>query len=159
DNAGAKIGFIAWEGDSGIAVNETLRVNGNIIGNPPLNPITNAFNGTNSLTNSSALYNMDLDVYNIENYIQIGDTQANVQLTSGQDLVLISTVVTKLNSQLPDGEITLNNYTNNCDSQAVELFYTVTNTGTDVLPSGTPIAIYVNNIFLELTYTQTDLYN
>jgi len=159
DNAGAKIGFIAWEGDSGIAVNETLRVNGNIIGNPPLNPINNAFNGTNSFTGSNALYNMDLDVYNIENYIQIGDTQASVQLTSGQDLVLISTVVTKLNSQLPDGEITLNDFDTDCDSQEVELFYTVKNTGTDVLPAGTPIAIYVNDIFLEITYTQTDLYN
>ncbi len=159
DNAGAKIGFIAWEGDSSIAVNETLRVNGNIIGNPPLNPINNAFNGTNSFTGSNALYNMDLDVYNIENYIQIGDTQASVQLTSGQDLVLISTVVTKLNSQLPDGEITLNDFDTDCDSQEVELFYIVKNTGTDVLPAGTPLAIYVNDIFLEITYTQTDLYN
>lgn len=159
DNAGAKIGFIAWEGDSGIAVNETLRVNGNIIGNPPLNPINNAFNGTNSFTGSNALYNMDLDVYNIENYIQIGDTQATVQLTSGQDLVLISTVVTKLNSQLPDGEITLNNFNNSCNNQEVELFYTTTNTGTDILPAGTSIAIYVNETFLTLTYTQTDLFN
>ncbi len=159
DNAGAKIGFIAWEGDSSIAVNETLRVNGNIIGNPPLNPINNAFNGTNSFTGSNALYNMDLDVYNIENYIQIGDTQASVQLTSGQDLVLISTVVTKLNSQLPDGEITLNDFDTDCDSQEVELFYIVKNTGTDVLPASTPLAIYVNDIFLEITYTQTDLYN
>ena len=39
DNNDAKIGFLAWEGDSGIAVNETLRINGTPIGNPPLNPI------------------------------------------------------------------------------------------------------------------------
>ena len=30
DNQNAKIGFLAWEGDSGLAVNETLRINGNI---------------------------------------------------------------------------------------------------------------------------------
>ena len=59
----AKIGFTAWEGDSNLAVNETLRVNGNIISNPPLNPEENAFNGTNSFTGSSQLYNMDLDFY------------------------------------------------------------------------------------------------
>src|SRR5690606_11028199 len=50
DPAGAKIGFLAWEGDAGIAVNETLRANGNILSNPPLNPANNAFNGTNSFT-------------------------------------------------------------------------------------------------------------
>ena len=36
DNEGAKIGFVAWEGDSALAVNESLRINGNVIGNPPL---------------------------------------------------------------------------------------------------------------------------
>ena len=66
DNQGAKIGFIAWEGDAGIAVNEQLTINGNLIGNPPLNPNNNAFNGTNSFTGASNLYNMDIDVYSIQ---------------------------------------------------------------------------------------------
>jgi hypothetical protein len=61
----ARIGFVAWEGDQFISVNETLRVNGNPLSNPPLNPVNNAFNGTNSLS-SNTLYNMDLDVYNIQ---------------------------------------------------------------------------------------------
>jgi hypothetical protein len=30
--------FIAWEGDQFISVNETLRVNGNPLSNPPLKP-------------------------------------------------------------------------------------------------------------------------
>ena len=33
DNIGAKIGFVAWEGDKNLAVNETLRFNGNILSN------------------------------------------------------------------------------------------------------------------------------
>jgi hypothetical protein len=49
DNEDARIGFVAWEGDQFISVNETLRVNGNPLSNPPLNPVNNAFNGTNSL--------------------------------------------------------------------------------------------------------------
>jgi hypothetical protein len=105
DNNDAKIGFLAWEGDSGIAVNETLRINGTSIGNPPLNPVNNAFNGTNSMTNSNVLYNMDLDVYPIQNNISIGDTSAQIQLTSSQDFVMINAIVTKLNSQLPDAMI------------------------------------------------------
>ena len=71
-NTGAKIGFIAWEGDRFIQESERLSfsANGttNILSNP-LNPSNNAFNGTNTETNSSNLYNMDLDVYSIENYI------------------------------------------------------------------------------------------
>jgi len=158
DNQGAKIGFVAWEGDSSIAVNETLRINGNIISNPPLNPANNAFNGTNSITNSSDLYNMDLDIYDIQNNIQIGDTTAEISLTSGQDFVMISTVVTKLNSQLPDATITINSISTSCDSLDIEIFYTVYNVNsTDILPAQTPISVYIDDVFVAVTQTQNDI--
>lgn len=158
DNEGAKIGFVAWEGDSQISVNETLRINGNIISNPPLNPANNAFNGTNSILNTSNLYNMDLDIYDIQDNISIGDSEAFIQLTSGQDLVMISTVVTLLNSQLPDATIAINSINSQCDSDTVELFYTVYNSNsTEVLPANTSISVYVNGIFAFSTQTQTDI--
>ena len=100
DTNGAKIGFIAWEGDAGLAVNEVLTMNGITLSNPPLNPANNAFNGTNSFTNDSNLFNMDIDVYPIENTINVGDTSATIQLTSGQDLVMVNNIITVLNSQL-----------------------------------------------------------
>jgi len=78
DVVGAKIGFIAWEGDSSLAVNESLRMNGFLLSNPPLNPETNAFNGTNSFTGGTDLYNMDIDFYPIENTINVGDTSASI---------------------------------------------------------------------------------
>ena len=156
DNVDAKIGFLAWEGDSGIAVNETLRINGNPIGNPPLNPVDNAFNGTNSLTNSSTLYNMDLDVYPIQNNINIGDTSAQIQLTSGQDFVMINAIVTKLNSQLPDATVGINNVATTCDSRTIIADYTISNTNsTAVLPANTPISIYANDVFIRTIFTQT----
>ncbi|MDX1463414.1 MAG: gliding motility-associated C-terminal domain-containing protein, partial [Marinirhabdus sp.] len=105
DNTGAKIGFLAWEGDQGIAVNETLSINGNVLSNDPLNPANNQFNGTNSFTGSDQLFNMDLDFYNIEENIQPGDTSASIQVTSGQDLVLINNIITVLNVELPDATI------------------------------------------------------
>jgi hypothetical protein len=40
-----------------------------------------------------------------KNNIKIGDTSAKIQLTSGQDFVMINSIVTKLNSQLPDATI------------------------------------------------------
>jgi gliding motility-associated-like protein len=154
DNLDAKIGFVAWEGDRSININETLRVNGNSIGNPPLNPVDNAFNGTNSFTGSNTLYNMDLDVYNIQNNINIGDTSAEIQLTSNQDFVMINAIATKLNSQLPDATIHFNDVTLTCDSREILVDYTVYNlNSTNSLPSGTPIAIYADGIFIQSTGT------
>ena len=156
DNNNAEIGFIAWEGDSILAVNETLKINGNTLSNPPLNPANNAFNGTNSITGASNLYNMDLDIYNIQNNIAIGDTSAQIQLTSGQDVVLINAIVTKLNSQLPDASIVLNSNIQACDSKKITVNYTVFNTNcTSALPAGTPIAIYANGQLIGQTQTTT----
>ncbi len=158
DNEGAKIGFIAWEGDATIAVNETLSINGNPISNPPLNPVNNAFNGTNSFTGSTELYNMDIDVYNIQNNINIGDSTATIELTSGQDFVMINNVITVLNSQLPDATIVLDNYLQNCNELEMEFNYTVFNTNsTDFLPANTPIAFYINEQLVGQSNTQNNI--
>lgn len=145
DNQNAKIGFLAWEGDKDILINETLRINGNILSNPPLNPSNNAFNGTNSITGSNTLYNMDLDVYDIQNNIHIGDTSASIQLTSGQDFVMINAIVTKLNSQLPDASVSIDSIGLTCNSRTVAIDFTVYNReSTNPLPQGTGIKIYAN---------------
>jgi gliding motility-associated-like protein len=158
DNQNAKIGFLAWEGDENIQVNETLTINGNPLQNPPLNPVNNAFNGTNSINNNEDLYNMDLDVYDIQNNIQIGDTSANIQLTSGRDFVMINAVVTKLNSQLPDAQIAIDDVEIKCNSREVIIHYTASNfEGTKALEANVPIAIYVNNVYLSSTQTQTQI--
>jgi gliding motility-associated-like protein len=156
DNANAKIGFVAWEGDRNIQVTESLYVNDNLIGNPPLNPSNNAFNGTNSFTGANDMFNMDLDVYNIQNNISIGDTSATIKLTSGQDYVMINSIVTKLNSQLPDATIVIDNVIQECNSRTITVEYTVSNfNSTNELLSGTPIAIYINGIFIQ--YDETTL--
>lgn len=160
DNTGAKIGFIAWEGDASLANNETLRVNDNIISNPPLNPENNAFNSTNSFTGSSELFNMDLDFYNIENNIQPGDESAIISLTSNQDLVMINNIVTVLNNELPDATIVMDNITGGteCGNREISVDYTVSNTNsTDELPAGTSIGFYANNTLLAQTATTIEL--
>jgi gliding motility-associated-like protein len=158
DNVDAKIGFIAWEGDAALAINETLTINGNIIGNPPLNPTNNAFNGTNSFTGESDLYNMDIDVYNIQNNISVGDTSATIQLTSGQDFVMINNIITVLNSQLPDATVLIDDYLLQCNSDQFLLTYTVSNTNsTAILPANTPIAIYIDNELVVQASTENDI--
>lgn len=154
DDVGAKIGFIAWEGDTFISVNETLRINGEILSNPPLNPANNAFNGTNSITGSNELFNMDLDIYPIQDNIQPGDQSAEISLTSGQDFVMINTVVTKLNSQVPDATIVIDDVYLACDSVTLTVDYTVSNFGgTNPLPANTPIAVYADTVLVATTAT------
>jgi len=165
DNNNAKIGFLAWEGDNALNFGESLSINGNIISNLPLNAADNAFNGTNTFTNSDTFYNADLDVYSIENNIAIGDTQVEIKLTTGAinpntgtfsaDLIIINNIITVLNSQLPDATITIDNISIKCASREVIIYYTLYNTNaTDPLPQNTPIAIYAEGQLVAQTQTE-----
>ena len=167
DNDGAKIGFLAWEGDSNLNYGETLQINGNLISNPPLNPSDNAFNGTNSFTNTSTFYNGDLDVYNIQDNIAIGDTSVEIKLTTGDiddtgvfraDLIILNNIITVLNSQLPDATVSIDYYNNACYSNTIDLDYTIYNSNsTEVLPENTPIAFYANNQRIAQSVTENDI--
>lgn len=158
DDIGAQIGFVAWEGDQFIANGEVLTINGTPIGNPPLNPVNNAFNGTNSYTGSTMLYNMDLDVYDIQNNIAPGDNTAQISLSSAQDFVMINCIVTKLNSQLPDATATIDAIQRFCDSRTITLNYSIANTNaTEALPEATPIAIYLNGVLVANSFTTTSI--
>lgn len=167
DNENAKIGFLAWEGDNYLNYGESLSINNNVLSNPPLNLSDNAFNGTNTFTNSTSFYNADLDVYNIENNIAIGDTSVNIKLTTGgldangnfqADLIILNNIITVLNSQLPDATVTIDNYFLECGSREIEVAYTIYNTNsTDSLPANTPIAIYANGNLVAQTQTQNTI--
>ena len=158
DTNGARIGFIAWEGDAGLAVNEVLQMNGITLSNPPLNPANNAFNGTNSFTNDSNLYNMDIDVYPIENTINVGDSSAIIQLSSGQDLVMVNNIITVLNSQLPDASIAIDTVDQRCNSRDLTIEYTIENlNSTHFLPANTPIAFYFNSTLVAQAQTTDDI--
>ncbi|MFK5983068.1 MAG: CARDB domain-containing protein, partial [Flavobacteriaceae bacterium] len=154
----AKIGFLAWEGDVGIANNETLLINGTLIDNPPLNPGDNAFNGTNSYTNSSELYNMDLDFYDIENVISPGDTSITINLTSDQDFVMINNIITNVNSEIPDATIVIDDIGVFCENSNIDINYTVFNVNsTAPLPSNTPIAFYADNVLVGQSQTVNEI--
>ena len=149
----SKVGFIAWEGDADLP-SESFYFNNLLLSNAPLNPADNVFNGTNSITGSNTLYNMDLDIYDIQGYINVGDTAAQIKLTSAQDVILINAVVTKLNSQLPDATITINSVDKQCDSKTIVAHYTVSNLNcTNPLPALTPISIYINGVFFQTIVT------
>lgn len=154
----AKIGFLAWEGEPTIANNETLRINGNILSNPPLNPADNAFNSTNSFTGSSVMHNMDLDFYNIESFIDVGDISMNIDVTSNQDMVLFNNIVTVINSELPDGTLRVENAGILCYVDELEVSYIVNNVNsTKILPANTPIAFYAEGILVGQSANVADI--
>ena len=167
DTVGAKIGFLAWEGDNSLNFGESLAINGNIISNPPLNMFDNAFNGTNTFTNSNTYYNCDLDVYDIQNNINTGDTSAIITLTTGDfdangqfraDLIIVNNIITVLNSQLPDATIVFDNYSVDCGDFTVLIEFTIYNSNsTDILPANTPIAFYAEGNLVGQSQTQNDI--
>ncbi|WP_111878996.1 CARDB domain-containing protein, partial [Aequorivita sp. CIP111184] len=151
----SKIGFLAWEGDSGIQVAESLRLNG-ILMDTPLNPFNNSFNGTNTYTNSTTLYNMDLDYYDLQNLniIQPGDTQIDIQLSSGQDFIMVNNVIVGVNSELPDATIEIDDLGVLCQNNNIDVEYTVYNVNsTNELPANTPIAFYADAVLIGQTTT------
>lgn len=68
-----KIGFLVWEGDVFIVNGEVFFINGIFIDNLLFNFGNNVFNGMNSYINFNMLYNMDLDYYDLNGLIIIGD--------------------------------------------------------------------------------------
>ncbi|MFP5438772.1 MAG: T9SS type B sorting domain-containing protein [Bacteroidia bacterium] len=159
NTAGAKIGFLAWEGDAAGSTNESLKINGTAIGNS-LNPVTNPFNSTNSFTGATNLWNMDIDFYNIQNRINVGDTDLDVTLTTSQDAVIVHNIVTVVNSELPDASIEMFFHAGDeiCGNRELLLVYEAKNyNSTAPLPVGTPIAIYADNVLVGTTATTTQL--
>ena len=156
DNNNSKVGFIAWEGDSLLATEE-FRINGNLLSSP-LNPTNNVFNGTNTITGATNLYNVDLDIYNIQDNIAVGDTSAEITLSSFQDFVMINTVVTKLNSQLPDATIVIDAIEKTCDSNTIVANYTIYNlNSTNTLPANTPVSVYIDGQLLQTLTTPSEI--
>ncbi len=157
DNIGAKTGFVAWEGDIALNDSETLTINGNPLSNA-LNPPTNAFNSTNTVTGSAELWNMDLDIYDVSDYVDIGDTSAQIKLTSGADFVMINTIVTRLFSIAPDATVNFD-VAQQCDSRTFTVNYTMHNDdeATDVLPADTPVSVYLNGDYYGYFKTTADI--
>jgi gliding motility-associated-like protein len=152
--AGAKITYIAYNGSSNLYSGESVKFNNNVLSNAQ-NPANNPFNGTNSFTGSNTSWNMDVDTYAVSNYLNVGDTSALITLNSNPPR-FISTVITSIQSELPDATISLDSITGQgiCQNHDLTLDYTVYNVNSnDTLLAGTPISVYANNNVLLSTVT------
>lgn len=149
NTANAKMTYIVYNGSPNYFTGETAKINGNTLSNA-LNPPNNPFNGTNSFTGSNTSWNMDVDTYSISNYISVGNTSANFTMSSGSYRML-STIITSIQSELPDATISLDSITGQdiCQNRDLTLDYTVYNINSnDTLLAGTPVSVFVNNTTL-----------
>jgi gliding motility-associated-like protein len=151
---GAKMTYIVYNGSPNSFFGESVKVNGNTLSNAQ-NPPNNPFNGTNSFTGSNTSWNMDVDTYSINNYINVGNTSLQLTLNSLTNRN-VSTIITSIQSELPDATISLDNLTGQdiCQNHDLTLDYTVYNVNSnDTLLAGTPISVYANNNVLLSTVT------
>ncbi len=156
DTKDSKIGFLVWEGDI-MSANESLKINNQVVSNE-INPPGNPFNSTNSFTNRTDLWNMDLDYFMLEDYISEGDSSLNIKIATSQDIVFVNAVALTIGSLLPDATILLNKIEFPCFSRTIEVNYTVFNTEAEhILIKDTPIAFYVNNELVGTDKTKTDI--
>lgn len=154
NTAGAKMTYIAYNGSPNVFLNESIQVNGNTISNAQ-NPPNNPFNSTNSFTGSNTNWNIDVDTYPINNYVNVGNTSLQITLNS-YFIRHISTIITSIQSELPDATISLDSITGQdiCQNQDLTLDYTVYNVNSnDTLLAGTPISVFANNNVLLSTFT------
>ncbi|MFM1915043.1 MAG: hypothetical protein RLZZ531_712 [Bacteroidota bacterium] len=154
NTTGATMTYIAYNGSPNLFYTELVLFNNNILSNAQ-NPANNPFNGTNSFTGSNASWNMDVDKYSINNFINIGDTSALLKFNYNS-FRLISTIITSIQSELPDATISLDSITGQdiCQNRDLTLDYTVYNINSnDTLLAGTPISVYANNTVLLSTVT------
>ena len=163
---GNRIAFLAWEGDKSLNFQETLKINGDIVSNPPLNPEDEVFNSTNSFTNSSDLYNMDMDFFDIDDYTELDDEELVIELHSGEliggqmqaDAIIINNIVLVLNSEVPDATIEIETTHGTCDDRDVLVNFTVFNTiATKSLPPNTPIAFFADTTLVGMSSTQNEI--
>jgi gliding motility-associated-like protein len=146
---GAKMTYIAYNGSPNAFWNESVKINGNTLSNAQ-NPPNNPFNGTNSFTGSNTSWNMDVDTYFINNYLSVGNTSFQITMNS-YVLRNISTIITSIQSELPDATISLDSITGQdiCQNHDLTLDYTVYNINSnDTLLAGTPVSVFVNDSIL-----------
>ncbi|MET7030852.1 beta strand repeat-containing protein [Sediminicola luteus] len=115
--SGSKTTVVSWEGDQTLANNERLSVASGLglgitlSGDGDNNGITvnNPFNSTifdNTVTpniNITTSHGLDLDTYDISSVVQPGESSVTTTVQSGQDFVIVNSVLLKVPSNLITG--------------------------------------------------------
>jgi gliding motility-associated-like protein len=158
NNSGdSKLGVGVYNGSPNLFFGEALKLNGNVLSNF-LNPPDNPFNGTNSYTGDTDLFNMDLDFFDVSNLINLGDTSATITFESPFIRVLQYAIL-KVPTQLPEPTVNIMpSQTVFCETENINLEIIVENTNaTAPLPVGSPVDVFYENTNGDLVLIQSFL--
>ena len=158
EQQGSKMTYVAWNGSPNIFFNESIKFNENLLSNS-LNPLNNPFNGTNSFTGSLTNWNQDIDTFDISPYINVGDTQAILKMSSLY-IRFISSVITSIRSEIPDATVQLTQVSGQeiCNNRNLQVNYTVQNTNSNAaLPATVPVSFYADTILLSTINTPSSI--
>lgn len=141
---GAKHAHITWEGDDGNSndfnnQSEALVFEGNSLTDAN-NPVNNQFNSySNTIGNTAGV---DIDDFNIGQYLTPGDTSVTTTYSSGQDLVFLTAEVISIPNE-PVSDMTLQTSAPARVSRGADITYSfvATNNGPLEAPTGTTITL------------------
>jgi len=145
---GAKHAHITWEGDAGNSQgfngqNEQLVFEGVSLtdGN---NPTNNQFNSFSNVKGNTP--GVDIDDFQVGQYLTPGDTSVTTTYSSGQDLVFLTAEVISIpNEPVSDLELTTSAPARVSRGADVTFTFTAKNNGPLVAPTGTELTIPLND--------------
>uniref|UniRef100_UPI003742D67A hypothetical protein n=1 Tax=Psychroflexus aestuariivivens TaxID=1795040 RepID=UPI003742D67A len=148
DNADSKLEFLSYTGgvDATNPIAD-LYINDLVVDAPPLNPAGSIINSSNTYTGDDEFWNMDLDVFALDNYINSGDTSLNFSMSTlgGSNSALVQRFVTKVRSELPNTQALFTAISGDaiCDNRTLDLTWTLQNdNATGAIAPGLPVSIY-----------------
>ena len=115
---GSKTTVLSWEGDQGLANNESLSVttgtgtftlsgDGDNDGSTVNNPFNSTiFDNTQSpVVNNIGVYGIDFDTFDVASYVSTGDNSITTNVGVGQDLAILNSVLLKVPGNLIVGTV------------------------------------------------------
>gem|GEM_PF-5629733 len=154
---GSHVGLIAWEGDASPFASgnvDNILLNGQLLPSGGYTNPDNIYNGSNSFVNpvDNNFFNADIDDFDASSVVEQSQntSQANFdfRLESGQDLVLLNSLVFRIPNEAPDARIDIPDLNFGCDTRTITFDYTYFNDigATNILDAGTPIGFYLDGI-------------
>jgi uncharacterized repeat protein (TIGR01451 family) len=153
-----KHAHITWEGDASNSQSrnnftESLTFEGNNltgIGNPS----NNQFNGYSNVNSSINTSGVDIDEYQIGNFLSAGDTSVNTRYSSGQDAVFLTAeIISVPNEPVADLLIQQSGPANIIRGEENTFNFTVTNNGPNTAPQNSEFSLNIPQGFSYVNQT------
>ncbi len=137
-----KHAHITWEGDNSYG-GESLKFNGNDL-TDSCNPSGEQFNSNSNVlpcsAGSSNTLSVDVDAYDVAQYLTPGDLTATTTYSSGNDVVLLSAeIISVSNIPVADLAVTANPVSGWLSGSQVKKQFTITNKGPNDIPTSSVI--------------------